>query len=291
MPSTTQRRPVAGPIARRNRVGTSEQLSGRARDDLELIARYQREGDESARDELVERTLPIARRLARRYQRGSEPLEDLVQVASVGLVKAVDRFDLERGLPFTRYATPTILGELKRHFRDTGWAAHLPREMQERVLKLQRSLAELGSRLGRSPTAAEIADDLGLEVEQVLEAFEAAGAYSAVSLDAPRPGDEGDRESYVDTIGEEDDRYELVEDAAAALPALRALPARERLILRLRFRDGLTQQQIGEQVGISQMHVSRLLRRALARVRTIALNQRPHRADASGDRRLRAGSG
>lgn len=260
--------------SQRNDVGASQSLGIRAREDLELLRRYHRDGDVAARDELVERMLPVVRQLARRYQRGSEQLDDLVQVGSLGLVKAIDRFDVERGSPFMRYAVPTILGEIKRHFRDTGWAAHVPRGMQERVMEVKGAMEELGSKLGRSPSPQELADALSLQLEEVLEALEAATAYAAVSLDAPRPGDDGERETYAESMGERDGSYELVEDAATVLPALGVLPERERLIVRLRFAEDLTQSEIAERIGVSQMHVSRLLRRALERVRTVATSDR-----------------
>lgn len=258
----------------RNEVGVTRSLGPRAREDLELLERYHRDGDESARDELVERMLPVVRQLARRYQRGSEQLDDLIQVGSLGLVKAIDRFDVDRGSPFMRYAVPTILGEIKRHFRDTGWAAHVPRGMQERVMEMKNAMEELGSRLGRSPSPTELAGELGIEPEAVLEAMEAATAYAAVSLDAPRPGDDGERETYAESVGGDDESYDLVEDAATVLPALHVLPERERLIVHLRFSQDLTQSEIAERIGVSQMHVSRLLRRALARVRTVATGGR-----------------
>ena len=271
--------------SQRNDVGASQSLGIRAREDLELLRRYHREGDAAARDELVERMLPVVRQLARRYQRGSEQLDDLVQVGSLGLVKAIDRFDVDRGSPFMRYAVPTILGEIKRHFRDTGWAAHVPRGMQERVMEVKGAMEELGSKLGRSPSPRELADALSLQLEEVLEALEAATAYAAVSLDAPRPGDDGERETYAESMGERDGSYELVEDAATVLPALGVLPERERLIVHLRFAEDLTQSEIAERIGVSQMHVSRLLRRALARVRTVATSDRRPGRPGSNPRR------
>lgn len=242
----------------------------RAEQDRRLIDRYHQDGDLSARDELVARFLPLARQLARRYQRGSEPLEDLVQVASIGLVKAVDRFDPSRGTAFSSYAVPTILGELKRYFRDAGWAVHVPRGMQERVMNVNQSVSRLSRALGRSPTPAEISNDLGEKIEMVLEALEASIAYDSVSLDMPRTGDEDAGDTYADTVGAIDERFELVEYATAIAPTVRALPARDRLVLKLRFEDDLTQLEIAERIGVSQMHVSRLIRRALKRLRTVA---------------------
>lgn len=275
MPETTDPLQTgAPPGSERNDVGAKHNMGVRAREDLELLKRYHRYGDESARAELVERMLPVVRQLARRYQRGSEQLDDLIQVGSLGLVKAIDRFDLERGSPFMRYAVPTILGEIKRHFRDTGWAAHVPRGMQERVMEVKNTMDELSSRHGRSPSADQVAEELGIEREEVLDAMEAATAYAAVSLDAPRPGDDGERDSYAESVGSDDQRFELVEDIAAVLPALDILPERERRIVQLRFSEDLTQSEIADRIGVSQMHVSRLLRRALARVRTVAASER-----------------
>ena len=244
--------------------------NGRARTVPELLGRWHHGKDEIARAELIERFLPLARQLARRYHRGTEPLDDLVQVASIGLVKAVDRFDPSRGTAFSSYAVPTILGELKRHFRDTGWAVHVPRGMQERVMQVGDAVARLSRDQGRSPSTAEIAESLGLTVEQVLEAMEAAVAYDTLSLEAPRPADGDEGETYAERIGDEDGSYELVEYGATIASTLRALPERDRLVLHLRFVEDLTQSDIAARIGVSQMHVSRLIRRALSRLRTVA---------------------
>ena len=250
-----------------------------AREDRRLLMRYHRNGDFRARDELCERFLPLARQLARRYQRGSEPLDDLVQVASVGLVKAIDRFDPDRTTAFSSYAVPTMVGELKRYFRDFGWAVHVPRGMQERTVAVQATVTRLSKELGRSPAAAEVARDLDLPEEQVLEAMEAALAYDALSLEAPRPGgDEAGDAVFGDTIGEVDGRYELVELAATIAPALRDLDERDRRILHMRFLEDLTQSEIAARIGVSQMHVSRLIRRALARLEAAATE-----GDGDGD--------
>src|SRR3954462_16010472 len=190
---------------------TLSPAQARAREDRRLLNRYHNQGDTTARDELVERFLPLARQLARRSQRGNEPLDDLIQVASIGLVKAIDRYDPERGTAFSSYAVPTILGELKRYFRDSGWAVHVPRGMQERVMTVNQAVGRLSRTLGRSPTAAEIASETGLETELVLEALEAAIAYDAVSLDTPRTSEEEDGDTYADTVGVIDERFELVE--------------------------------------------------------------------------------
>jgi RNA polymerase sigma-B factor len=245
----------------------AESPEARRLEDDRLLARYHRDGDLDARDELVVRFMPLARQLASRYRHAGESLEDLVQVACVGLIKAVDRYDPDRGHGFTRYAVPTMLGEIKRHFRDKGWSVHVPRATQELVLKVGEALGTLPAKLGRSPTPRDIAASVGASVEEVLEAMEAATAYEAVSLDAPRPGN-GEEEGWTlaDSLSEDEPGYELVEIGETLRGTLEALPARERLILRLRFEDDLTQAEIADQVGVSQMHVSRLLRRSLDRL-------------------------
>jgi RNA polymerase sigma-B factor len=262
-PSTDHRQPSSG--EEDGPVGLS-----RSEEDRRLLIRYHRQGDQAAREQLVERLLPLARRMARRYRRSDEPLDDLVQVATLGLIKAIDRFDPARETAFSSYAVPTMLGELKRYFRDNGWAVHVPRGMQERVMQVDTTIKELSRRLSRSPSVAEIGDAAKLTPEQVLEAMEAATAYDAVSLESYRFGDQGDGETYADSIGVEDDRYELVEYGATIEPTLQALPARDRIVLHLRFVEDLTQAEIAERVGVSQMHVSRLIRRALERLRTVA---------------------
>jgi RNA polymerase sigma-B factor len=236
-------------------------------DEKRLLARARQQGERDAFDELAARMLPLARRLAHKYQRRREPLDDLVQVASLGLVKALRRFDPDRGVDFIGFAVPTITGELKRHYRDTGWSVHVPRSLQERALHVERNLRQLSMELGRSPTPSELATRCALSPEEVLEARLAADAYTARSLDAA-PSDEGAHPPP--DPGVEDGHYRLVEELDALAPALRALPHRERRILALRFGEDLTQQEIAERIGLSQMHVSRLLTRALDRVRVIA---------------------
>ena len=262
---TTKHPPVLVTAAR-----PTEEPGARAREDRRLLVRYHRFGDQAAREQLVERLLPLARRMARRYRRSDEPLDDLVQVATLGLIKAIDRFDPSRETAFSSYAVPTMLGELKRYFRDNGWAVHVPRGMQERVMQVDNAMKDLSRKLGRSPSAAEVAESVGTTPELVLEAMEAASAYDAVSLESYRFGDEGDGETYAESIGFEDDRFELVEYGATIAPTLHALPARDRIVLHLRFVEDLTQAEIAERVGVSQMHVSRLIRRALERLRTVA---------------------
>ena len=235
-----------------------------------LLVRYHQFGDLAAREELVERFLPLARDLALRYTYTDEPFDDLLQVASLGLIKAIDRFEPGRGTKFTSYAAPTILGELKRHFRDKGWSLHVPRDLQERTLAVSRASEILSKELGRSPKVREVAEHLGCSVEQVLEAQEAAASYEAASLDAPAARDDGESASLVDMLGREDSAYGLVEDRDAIASTWLALPDVERQVLELRFMYDLTQREIGERIGYSQMHVSRLLRRALTRLETAA---------------------
>lgn len=219
------------------------------------------------REELVEAHLPLVEYLARRFRNRGEPLDDLIQVATIGLIKSVDRFDLERGVEFSTYATPTIVGEIKRHFRDKGWAIRVPRRLQELKLSLTKATSELSQRNGRSPTVAELAQHLGMTEEEILEGLESANAYSAVSLDAPDGGDD-DSPAVADSLGMMDDALEGVEYRESLKPLLEQLPPREKKILMLRFFGNMTQSQIAGELGISQMHVSRLLARTLAQLRT-----------------------
>jgi RNA polymerase sigma-B factor len=242
----------------------------RAREDRRLLERLHRHGDQAAREQLVERFLPLARQLARRYQHGGEQLDDLVQVASLGLLKAIDRFDPARETAFSSFAVPTILGELKRHFRDKGWSVRVPRDLQELAVRVDRVTDELGRELGRAPTLAEVAERTGSTEEQVLEAREAAGAYRAVSLDRPRDDDEEGEGGMGEAVGAEDPGFGVAEDAATVERLMRVLSAREREVLRLRFAEDLTQSEIGSRVGVSQMHVSRLIRQAVSQLRRAA---------------------
>jgi RNA polymerase sigma-B factor len=218
------------------------------------------------RDQLVRMHLPLVEYLARRFRNRGEPLDDLVQVATIGLIKSVDRFDPERGVEFSTYATPTIVGEIKRHFRDKGWAIRVPRRLQELKLSLTKATSELSQKLGRSPTVAEIAAHLEMTEEEVLEGLESANAYSAVSLDAPDSGDD-ESPAVADTLGVQDESLEGVEYRESLKPLLEKLPPREKRILLLRFFGNMTQSQIAIELGISQMHVSRLLARTLAQLR------------------------
>jgi RNA polymerase sigma-B factor len=213
--------------------------------------------------------MPLARQLARRYDRGNGSFEDLLQVASLGLVKAVDRFDVDRGMAFSSFAVPTILGELRRYFRDTSWAVHVPRGLQERVAQVSEATQRLSRELGTSPTPSEIAEDLGLSTEAVVEALDAATAHSAVSLDLPL-GTDDESDSLLTSMGAEDESYVKLEYLDAIAPAVRALPERDRLVLQMRFAEDLTQSEIAQRIGVSQMHVSRLMRRAIDRLQIVA---------------------
>jgi RNA polymerase sigma-B factor len=238
-------------------------------DGTQLFERWQSRGDERSREVLVRRYMPLARSLARRYGRSSEPFEDLLQVASLGLLKAIDRYDSERGHPFQSYAVPTILGEMRRYFRDSGWAIHVPRGAQERALKVRDAQERISNETGRAPNINQLAEYLEVDTEEVIDALQAIRAYETVSLDAPRGTGEDDVVPYGDTIGRDDERYELVELDATVSAALGHLPARDRLVLQLRFVEDLTQTEIAERVGISQMQVSRLLRRSLEQLRAL----------------------
>jgi RNA polymerase sigma-B factor len=235
------------------------------RRESQLFLRIRQSGDPDAREAIVRKYLPLARHTARRFQRPADSLDDLVQVASYALVKAVDGFDPGRGLAFASYAVPTMIGELKRHVRDTGWGMRVPRGLQERVLEVNRTINDLTGRLGRSPTPAQVAAELNLPREEVLEAIEAGSTQALESLDMPVTTD-GDGATRHDTVGGIDPHYELVDSAIALAPALRALPERERQILAMRFGEELPQSEIARRLSISQMHVSRLLRRTLDEV-------------------------
>jgi RNA polymerase sigma-B factor len=233
-------------------------------DEHELLRRYHREGDLEARRILIEQMMPLVRTLARRYMNRGEAFEDLVQVGCVGLIKAVDRFDIERDLRFSTFAVPTILGEIKRHFRDRAWAVRVSRGIQELNARLGREADRLSGLLGRSPTVEELAGATESSVEQVLEALQGAQAYNTVPLDEP-VGEDGER---LDRFGADDPGFAVAEQRAELARGLDALPPRERSIIVLRFFEGLTQREIADRIGISQMHVSRLLRRSIERMRS-----------------------
>jgi RNA polymerase sigma-B factor len=236
-----------------------------------LLRKYHEEGDLAAREQLIEQYMSLVRSLARRYSYRGEQFEDLVQIGAIGLIKAIDRFDLERGVELTTYATPNIIGEIKRHFRDKGWSVRVPRGLQELNVQLSRLVEQLTVQLSRSPTIPELAKAAGVEEEEVLEALESGRAYTSLSLSVGGGGGDDDDLDPLESLGTEEHQYEVSEDRAVLAPGFKALDERERKILQLRFFDGLTQSQIAQQVGISQMHVSRLIRRSLEKIReTIA---------------------
>ena len=235
--------------------------------DKVLLRRYHEEGDVGAREQLIERYMSLVRSLARRYSYRGEQLDDLVQIGAIGLIKAIDRFDVNRGVELTTYATPNIIGEIKRHFRDRGWSVRVPRGLQELNIQLSKLLEQLTVQHGRSPTIPELAKAAGVTDEEVLEALESGRAYSSLSLSAGSGSDEYGELDPLESLGTEEHQYEVSEDRAVLEPGFRVLDERERKILHLRFFEGLTQSQIAQQVGISQMHVSRLIRRSLEKIR------------------------
>ncbi len=264
--TTTEQTAVAGAATERSESAVPDRARARAL--FERLAQLP-EGDperQRIRDQLVELHLPLVEYLARRFRNRGEWLDDLIQVATIGLIKSIDRFDLERGVEFSTYATPTIVGEIKRHFRDKGWAVRVPRRLQELKLSLTKAISDLAQREGRAPTVSELAAHLQMSEEEVLEGLESANAYSTVSLDAPDSGDE-DAPAVADSLGMVDESLEGVEYRESLKPLLEKLPAREKKILLLRFFGNMTQSQIAAELGISQMHVSRLLARTLAQLR------------------------
>src|SRR3954447_25573898 len=252
--------------AARRLEGAREQnalLFERFRDDSSVeAARLQ------ARDGLVALHLPLVEHCARRFRNRGEPFEDLVQVGTIGLIKSIDRFELDRGVEFSTYATPTIIGEIKRYFRDKGWAIRVPRRLQELRMQITSTTAELTQTLGRSPTPRELAEVIGCSVEQIVEGIESNNAYSTLSLDATDDGGEDGGPSMVEIMGLEDEEFEQIEIRESIKPLLEALPSREKRILLLRFFKNKTQSEIADEIGVSQMHVSRLLSRTLAQLRT-----------------------
>ena len=236
--------------------------------DKALLRRYHEQGDLAAREQLIEQYMSLVRSLARRYSYRGEQLDDLVQIGAIGLIKAIDRFDVNRGVELTTYATPNIIGEIKRHFRDRGWSVRVPRGLQELNIQLSRLIEDLTVQNGRSPTIPELAKAAGVTDEEVLEALESGRAYSSLSLSAGSGGQDDDGEvDPLESLGTVEHQYEVSEDRAVLAPGFRVLDQRERTILHLRFFEGLTQSQIAQQVGISQMHVSRLIRRSLEKIR------------------------
>src|ERR687885_301300 len=242
----------------------------RVQEDPPLFGPSRDRRDPVDRGLLVEGFLPLARQLARRYERPEEPFDDLFQVACLGLVKAIDRFDLSRDVAFSSYAVPTILGEIKRYFRDRTWSVRVPRDLQELALRVDRKVSELSTDLRRQPTVSEIAEAVGIEEEDVLEALEASGAYRATSLSTPRGNEDEAGETLGDTVGTSEEGFGLAESRATLEQLMRAVTPREREVLRLRFEEDLTQAEIGERIGVSQMQVSRIIRQSLARLRAIA---------------------
>ena len=235
--------------------------------DKALLRRYHEGGDLAAREQLIEQYMSLVRSLARRYSYRGEQLDDLVQIGTIGLIKAIDRFDINRGVELTTYATPNIIGEIKRHFRDRGWAVRVPRGLQELNVQLSKLVEGLTVQFGRSPTIPELAKAAGVEEEEVLEALESGRAYSSLSLSQGGSSEDGEELDPLESLGEIEHQYEISEDRAVLAPGFKVLDERERRILHLRFFEGLTQSQIAQHVGISQMHVSRLIRRALEKIR------------------------
>jgi RNA polymerase sigma-B factor len=256
----------------------------RAGEDRALFARYHDKRDPVDRDVLIERFLPLARQLARRYARPDQPFDDLFQVACLGLVQAIDRFDSGRHVAFSSFAVPTIVGEIKRYFRDRTWSVRVPRDLQDLALRVDGAVTDLSLDLQRQPTVTEIAARVGHDVEDVLEALEAAGAYRATSLEAPRSTDDHGVDTLGDTLGTEEHGFAVAEDRATLSHLMRSLTERERKVLCLRFLEDLTQAEIGERIGVSQMQVSRIIRRSLERLREYAAARetRPATAPRSG---------
>jgi RNA polymerase sigma-B factor len=245
----------------------------------ELLRRIHREGDSQAREELITRYLPLVRSLARRFASRGQPVEDLIQVGSIGLIKAIDRFDIDRGVELSTYATPTILGEIKRYFRDKGWAVKVPRALQDLNIRLNKVIEQLTVEMNRSPTIAELAEACSVTEEEVLEALESGRAYNSLSLFSSGTSDDEDSLELLDYLGREEPEYELVEQRRFLAPVMNQLDERERLILHLRFFEGMTQTQIAARVGISQMHVSRLIRKSIDMLRQ---SMREQGAETSG---------
>jgi RNA polymerase sigma-B factor len=244
--------------------------AGRLGAERALFERYLEWRDPVDREMLVERFLPLARALARRYQRAGEPVDDLVQVACLGLVKAIDRFDLSRGVAFSSYAVPTMLGEIRRYLRDRTWSVRVPRGLQELALRVDKNVIELSGDLHRQPTVAEIARAVATTEEQVLEALQASSAHRAMSLETPRAGEDRAGDTLGDTLASTEHGFGLAEDRATLAQLLRTVTPREREVLRLRFEEGLTQRQIGQRIGVSQMQTSRIIHQSIARLRTAA---------------------
>ncbi len=260
-PMPDSRRPSASSVSR----------SQRSREDRALFARLAGNGDPRAREALVERYLPLARSLALRYRRSTEPLDDLMQVASLGLVKAIDGFDANREIAFSSYAVPTILGEIKRYFRDRTWAVRVPRGLQEMSARVDRAVSDLSEDLHRQPSVAEIAGRLGAEEEEILEALQAGSAYRTISFETPRSDADDDGGTLGDALGVDEHDFERAEQRAMLDTLMTTITEREREVLRLRFEEDMTQAEIGGIIGVSQMQVSRIIRRAIGRMSAAGL--------------------
>jgi RNA polymerase sigma-B factor len=248
----------------------------------ELLLRIRDTKDQAAREELITRYLPLVKSLARRFASRGQAVEDLIQVGSIGLIKAVDRFDIERGVELSTYATPTILGEIKRYFRDKGWAVKVPRALQDLNVRLNRITENLTVELTRSPTIAELAAAAGVTDEEVVEALESGRAYSSVSIYSGGMNDDEESLELLDCLGVEEEAYDLFEQRRILAPAMERLDPRERLILHLRFFEGMTQTQVATRIGISQMHVSRLIRKSIDNLRQYMADDGPSAKDARG---------
>jgi RNA polymerase sigma-B factor len=251
------------PVARNNTGNKSRKLTWDKQLTRELFRRYRFEDDEAARDELITMYLNLVKYLASRFRNRGEPIDDLIQVGTIGLIKAIDRFDIDRQVEFTTYATPTIVGELKRYFRDKGWAIKVPRRLQELSFRVNQAMDALTQKLQRSPSIPEIAEHIGVTTEEVLEAMETSEAYNFVSLESDRGGDGSDTFSILEYIGKDDALMAVVDDRTTLAAALKFLTPQEQRVLYLRFFEGLTQTEIARQLEISQMQVSRLLRKTL----------------------------
>jgi RNA polymerase sigma-B factor len=252
------------PLPRHERGGRGKPTAAERRREEAMLARYAETREPGLREELAERFMPLARSLAMRYRHGSEPLEDLVQVASLGLMKAIEGYEPGRGRRFTSYAVPTILGELRRHFRDRVWNLHLPRALQERTMEVNEAIQKLGDSEGRTPSVRRIAEYLEVDEDEVLEALQADEARRTLSLDAPRSREDEEAAPTIETVGEDDLGYEAVEAQLAAADA--DLDEREEFVLRRRFGHDLSQSEIGKELGVSQMQVSRIMRRGLKKL-------------------------
>ncbi|MBW3609570.1 MAG: SigB/SigF/SigG family RNA polymerase sigma factor [Actinobacteria bacterium] len=266
--SSTAPAAVADELWARPRAGTTP--TRRAQEEQALFARLAADGDARARAALVERYMPLARSLARRYERAGDPLDDLLQVASVGLIKAIDRFDTRRDIAFSSYAVPAIVGEIKRYFRDCTWAVRMPRDLQELALRVDRAISGLAEGMHRQPSVSEIACAISADEEAVLEALQAGDAYRAISFDAPRGHSDDGVTVIADCVVVGEHGFDLAEDRATLERLMRIVTDREREILHMRFVEDMTQAEIGDVVGVSQMQVSRVIRRALERLRRVA---------------------